>query len=66
MNRFKARFSRASIDRLVHIMGILLIGLGLGIAGRFAYRLAHTPLRPAHAQGSSGFNAGMSSRLLRT
>jgi threonine/homoserine/homoserine lactone efflux protein len=66
MNRFKARFSRASIDRLVHVMGILLIGLGLGIAGRFAYRLAHTPLRPAHAQGSSGFNAGMSSRLLRT
>jgi threonine/homoserine/homoserine lactone efflux protein len=41
MNRFKARFSRASIDRVVHGMGIFLILLGLGIAARFAYRLIH-------------------------
>jgi threonine/homoserine/homoserine lactone efflux protein len=41
MNRFKARFSRSSIDRLVHVMGVLLMALGLGIAIRFAYRLLH-------------------------
>jgi threonine/homoserine/homoserine lactone efflux protein len=66
MNRFKARFSRTSIDRLVHVMGILLIVLGLGIAARFAYRLVHATTTPAQTQGSSGFDDGMSSRLLRT
>jgi threonine/homoserine/homoserine lactone efflux protein len=39
LNRFRSRFSRGSLDRLVHAMGILLIVLGLGIATRFIYRL---------------------------
>jgi threonine/homoserine/homoserine lactone efflux protein len=39
LNRFRLRFSRATLDRLVHGMGILLIVLGLGVAVRFLYRL---------------------------
>jgi threonine/homoserine/homoserine lactone efflux protein len=39
LNRFRSRFSRAALDRLMHGMGILLILLGLGIAVRFIYRL---------------------------
>ncbi|HEY2734348.1 MAG TPA: LysE family transporter, partial [Polyangiales bacterium] len=42
MNRFKARFSRGAIERLVHGMGIALILLGVGIAIRFVYRLLKT------------------------
>jgi hypothetical protein len=42
MNRFKARFSRTAIERLVHGMGIALIALGLGIAIRFVYKLLKT------------------------
>jgi threonine/homoserine/homoserine lactone efflux protein len=39
LNRFRSRFSRATLDRLVKGMGVLLIVLGLGVAVRFAYRL---------------------------
>jgi threonine/homoserine/homoserine lactone efflux protein len=39
LNRFRSRFSRGSLDRLVHGAGILLILLGLGIGARFVYRL---------------------------
>jgi threonine/homoserine/homoserine lactone efflux protein len=42
LNRFRARFSRATVNRLVNVMGILLIVLGLGIGARFAYRLYRT------------------------
>jgi hypothetical protein len=39
LNRFRARFSRQMLDRLVHGMGILLMVLGVGVAARFVYRL---------------------------
>jgi threonine/homoserine/homoserine lactone efflux protein len=39
LDRFRTRFSRETLDKLVHVMGILLIVLGIGIAVRFAFRL---------------------------
>jgi threonine/homoserine/homoserine lactone efflux protein len=39
MNRFRSRFSRATLDKIVRWMGVTLIVVGLSIAARFVYRL---------------------------
>jgi threonine/homoserine/homoserine lactone efflux protein len=37
LNRFRSRLSPRLRDRLVRVMGVLLLVLGLGLAARFAY-----------------------------
>ena len=39
LSRFRSRFSRATVDRLMRGMGVLLMLSGLGIASRIVYRL---------------------------
>lgn len=57
MNRFRTRFSRSSLERLVHIMGVLLIVLGIGIALRFTYRLI-VPRPPPHQEAGGLAGSG--------
>ena len=39
LNRFRARFARGTMERLMRAAGMLLIVVGLGIASRLVYRL---------------------------
>ena len=39
LGRFRSRFSRGALDRVLRVMGYALIAVGLTIAGRFLYQL---------------------------
>ena len=41
LTRFKGRFERATLDRMVRMMGLLLVGLGIFFAVRFVSYYLH-------------------------
>jgi threonine/homoserine/homoserine lactone efflux protein len=43
LRRYRSKFARAGLDRLMRVMGVILILAGLGVAAHVAYRAWHPP-----------------------
>jgi threonine/homoserine/homoserine lactone efflux protein len=43
LKRFRSRFARAGLDRLMRVMGVILIVAGAAVAVHVAYRVVHPP-----------------------
>jgi threonine/homoserine/homoserine lactone efflux protein len=44
LKRFRSKFAGAGLDRLLRVMGLILIAAGLAVAVHVAYRALHTPM----------------------
>lgn len=50
LKRFRSKFARAGLDRLMRVMGVVLICAGFAVAVHVAYRALH----PAHPRAAAG------------